>query len=435
MKKIILFSLFVMVFVNTAKTQEGWFTLFSEYGVTTSYTDLQFLNVNTGYITASWGNQHNNGGYTSKTTNGGVNWFSVEGSVARYCLFFMNEQTGWTFGGYWDDAGKRSREVFRTTNGGINFTRIYIDSLQQAFEHMFYANYNTGWAATWASILKTTNSGSNWYTCANLSVNSIFFINANTGRAVTSSGIIYKSTNGGLNWFFEFTASGNAFTNITFINPNTGWVCGSAPNIYKTVNAGTNWTPYNTGLQELTSSIEFADSLHGWVTSSAGKIKYSSNGGVNWIQQLSDTNYNFFRLSFPNKLTGYVIGIHYATPYNHDNIMLKTTTGGITYVEKIGSEVPAKYSLSQNYPNPFNPNTNIKFSIPLSRGVSEGRGVLVRLIVYDVLGREVTTLVNEQLQPSTYEVEWDGSNYPSGVYFYKLINSDFIETRKMVLIK
>jgi len=59
----------------------------------------------------------------------------------------------------------------------------------------------------------------------------------------------------------------------------------------------------------------------------------------------------------------------------------------------------------------------------------------VRLIVYDMLGREVTTLVNEGLQPGTYEVEWDGSNYPCGVYFYKFITNDYSETKKMVLIK
>jgi hypothetical protein len=67
--------------------------------------------------------------------------------------------------------------------------------------------------------------------------------------------------------------------------------------------------------------------------------------------------------------------------------------------------------------------------------VSAGRGVLVRLVIYDILGREIATLVNQQLKPGTYEVEWDASNYPSGVYFYKLLTSEFIETKKMVLIK
>ena len=94
--------------------------------------------------------------------------------------------------------------------------------------------------------------------------------------------------------------------------------------------------------------------------------------------------------------------------------------------------VGTKDNLSQNYPNPFNPVTRIKFDIPPLKGV---RGMMVRLIIYDLLGREVTTLVNEPMKPGTYEVDWDGSMYASGVYFYKLITDEYVETRKMVLLK
>jgi hypothetical protein len=109
-------------------------------------------------------------------------------------------------------------------------------------------------------------------------------------------------------------------------------------------------------------------------------------------------------------------------------------------VTQIGTEIPVSYSLSQNYPNPFNPVTKIKFSLP---SPSQGGVMTVKFVVYDVLGREIATLVNEQLQPGTYEVEWNASNYSSGIYFCKLITSDpltgsgqsYTETRKMVLIK
>ena len=109
-------------------------------------------------------------------------------------------------------------------------------------------------------------------------------------------------------------------------------------------------------------------------------------------------------------------------------------------ISKISSEVPKNFVLYQNYPNPFNPATKIRFSIPLSRGVdAEGRqGVL--LIVYDVLGREITTLVNEKLSPGTYEVEFDPeksgqAGLSSGIYYYTLTAGDYIETKKMILIK
>ena len=102
-------------------------------------------------------------------------------------------------------------------------------------------------------------------------------------------------------------------------------------------------------------------------------------------------------------------------------------------IHKINSEVPVKYLLQQNYPNPFNPTTKIKFSIP---GHQVGQTFLsVHLCIYDILGREVATLVNDKLSPGSYEVTWDGSNFSSGIYFYRLQTNDFTQTNKMVLIK
>jgi hypothetical protein len=89
--------------------------------------------------------------------------------------------------------------------------------------------------------------------------------------------------------------------------------------------------------------------------------------------------------------------------------------------------VPSEFQLSQNYPNPFNPSTKIKFSIPQSSNVD--------LKVYDILGNEIETLVNEEKPIGTYEVTWFAANLPSGVYFYQLRSGSFLETKKMLLIK
>jgi len=104
-------------------------------------------------------------------------------------------------------------------------------------------------------------------------------------------------------------------------------------------------------------------------------------------------------------------------------------------IQPISSEIPQRYELFQNYPNPFNPITKLKFSIPLLRGVAgeAGRGVLLN--VYDVLGKEIAVLVNQNLKPGIYEIEWDASNIPSGVYFYSIITSEFTQTKKMVVLK
>ena len=105
-------------------------------------------------------------------------------------------------------------------------------------------------------------------------------------------------------------------------------------------------------------------------------------------------------------------------------------------IKPISSLVPDKFNLYQNYPNPFNPSTKIKFSVTASplyeRG---GKGGFVMLKIYDLLGREVAALVNELLQPGSYEVQWNGTDFASGIYFYKLMVGDFIAVKKMVLLK
>ena len=96
-------------------------------------------------------------------------------------------------------------------------------------------------------------------------------------------------------------------------------------------------------------------------------------------------------------------------------------------VQNISTEIPDEFSLEQNYPNPFNPITNLEF------GISDLG--FVSLKVYDILGKEVVTLVNEKLSPGNYKVEFDGSGLTSGVYFYKLTAGEFTETKRMMLIK
>jgi hypothetical protein len=96
-------------------------------------------------------------------------------------------------------------------------------------------------------------------------------------------------------------------------------------------------------------------------------------------------------------------------------------------IEQTSSEVPNGFFLYQNYPNPFNPVTNLEF------GISDLG--FVELKVYDINGRQVAILVNEKLSPGNYKIRFDGSNYPSGIYYYKLEAGDFSEVRKMILLK
>jgi hypothetical protein len=125
-------------------------------------------------------------------------------------------------------------------------------------------------------------------------------------------------------------------------------------------------------------------------------------------------------ICFVNDLTGFVCG--------QNGIVKKTTNGGSPIgIHLVSTEIPNDYLLLQNYPNPFNPNTIINFKIV--------KGDFVKLTVYDLLGRETVILVNEELKPGTYETDFDGSNLPSGVYYYKITTGDFTQTKKMVLLK
>ncbi len=102
-------------------------------------------------------------------------------------------------------------------------------------------------------------------------------------------------------------------------------------------------------------------------------------------------------------------------------------SGFVIGINPISNEVPSKFNLYQNYPNPFNPVTKIKFDLPKSGNII--------IKIYDAIGREVSTLVNEKLNAGVYSVDWDGINYPSGVYFYQLSSGSYTETKKMVMVK
>ena len=116
-----------------------------------------------------------------------------------------------------------------------------------------------------------------------------------------------------------------------------------------------------------------------------------------------------------------------------------TSLRGIILAVKDEYGLPLTYSLEQNYPNPFNPKTDIRYQIAPARpdesGQSGGDGGFVSLKIYDVLGREVATLVNEVKPPGIYSVSWNANGFPSGVYFYRLQVKSFVETKKLLLLK
>jgi hypothetical protein len=130
------------------------------------------------------------------------------------------------------------------------------------------------------------------------------------------------------------------------------------------------------------------------------------------IKMRDDQSWGFPRLTIYNLVYARIGGVEY---------------GQLVSVYDEHPELSTNFYLFQNYPNPFNPSTQIRYSIP--------KTTLVTINVYDILGKEVATLVNEEKSPGNYEVEFNGSSLPSGIYFYKLQAGDFVEAKKMVLMK
>jgi len=217
-----------------------------------------------------------------------------------------------------------------------------------------------------------------------------------------------------------------------------------------------NWStagPSNTGscaqitINSNVTSSGTASLMIGASIAPTGTTNWISDGTGDVKKTFSQGTANYSRtFKIPCNAVNGVYDMYTALWYDKNNnntidggdfvVNSKVTTAALTVspngITIISSEIPKEFDLLPNYPNPFNPVTNIKFQIP---SVGQRHAFDTKLIIYDISGREITTLVNEQLQPGSYSVVWDGTGYASGVYFYSLITNEFTETKRMVLIK
>jgi hypothetical protein len=171
-----------------------------------------------------------------------------------------------------------------------------------------------------------------------------------------------------------------------------------------------------------------------WQTLSSGIGKLTAGtGDISYV--LSDGPHSIL----PNETVR--VGFSIAAGSNIDDLRTAIANSRLRYPQlptSIGddkNEIPKEFNLSQNYPNPFNPSTKIKFTIPASTKSSSNERTLVKLVVYDVLGNAIATIVNEEKTAGAYEVNFDAAALSSGIYFYKLQAGNFIETKKMVLLR
>jgi photosystem II stability/assembly factor-like uncharacterized protein len=395
-------------------TNSGMNWIMKSYGYYGFLDGVSFININTGLVVSD-------GGSLLRTSNGGLNWNTINlgqnlwglSSVSKVGtnIFYVSE--------YWD--GK----LYKSTDTGITWDTLYTNG--SSFIDLDFVNENTGFGiCKYGEFLKTTNAGLNWHETLPFIPQDIFykidFVNENTGYVGGDN--FYRTTNGGNSWDTITKPYGAYTTSIQFVNQNFGFaVCYRNQNlsyILKTSNAGLNWFAYSIANYRMWD-IFMINENYGYSVGYDGKIIKTNDGWNHWYELKSCSYNSNYAVFFIDSLTGYVVG--------SDGAIIKTTNGGggPIGIQPVSGIVPEKIFLHHNYPNPFNPITKIKFDIPKQ---SE-----VKIIVYDLLGREVSTLVNEQLKAGTYEVEWDGSFYSSGVYFYTIEADNFAETKKMVFIK
>jgi photosystem II stability/assembly factor-like uncharacterized protein len=434
MRNIYLIILFLAYFVNV-NAQNGW----QSYSIPSpGGNGFSFGDANTGMVVY----QHK----YYRTTNGAISWQThitpdTSSTLFYGGIYFLDNLTGWISGGS-TVSPIPYNFIHKTTDGGLTWgPRMGVYTIQD----IQFLNPNTGYLATGdvpmyvtqGYLSKTTNGGTNWNSLLSdyFIYKSISFINSETGWVYGYFGDdvgqhidkFLKTTNGGLNWItllYDSVGIGHQpFGDMQFFDINTGYLMNVK--LHKTTNGGVNWVLLDTNAfsGNYVRNYFFLNKDTGWVTTGPLKSIFRTNdGGNNWSLQYTAQSNIIGKIYFVNSLTGWV--------QINNTTILKTTTGGVTAISNVSTEIPDKFSLHQNYPNPFNPNTSIKFEIP-----SSVRGEKVKLSVYDIAGKEVGVFVNSELQSGVYEYNFDGSRLGSGVYFYKLQSGDFIQTRRMVLVK
>jgi photosystem II stability/assembly factor-like uncharacterized protein len=349
------------------------------------------------------------GGYICKSTNYGLNWFSVLGPI-NLTSYGMPLET---------DPN--------------NPNTVYLGPDNQAMRK------STDYGNTW-TVLSGGEPGGTFRSPCDITIQfeNPGFIFVGDGTTGSGSGKFWKSTNDGMNWTLINTVSGSEIPMISNSSIDLNLI------YHTTWSSGGFWKSTNMGSAFLQLS---GPSTNLWATDIAKDdptaVAYGAYSTA--VYHSTNSGNTFTTTNTPSSPEAGMLFYDKSTLISQKGggvYKLNISYQVLTPLTNISSIVPADFSLMQNYPNPFNPVTKIKFDIrpplhPLlsKEGKSRFIGTEVVLIIYNTLGQKVATLINEELKPGTYEVEFDGTNYPSGVYFYQLTTENYTETKKFILIK
>ncbi len=358
-----------------------------------------------------------------KSTNGGENWVEVFSSGTANIIYIACDSNNNVFASY------GSSGVLKSTNGGINWTVIppatfnsnTVNSVKCGKNNYVYVGTTLG------GIFVSTDGGEtfpyNYLSGSNIVSIYVDKYNSDIVYAGASAGTgnngIYRSSNAGFNWSELMNSGANCWGMVQF-NPNELLYVGTSSGypVYKSTNSGLNWF--------IASSLPGA--MRGATINQSQFVYTSGNGGV-----YRSTNSG---LSFSN--FGFTFSSNHCLAYQNKVFVAAsgTSSGGVWFtldtlvsnISNSNSGIIDNYFLYQNYPNPFNNSTIIRYELPKSGNVN--------IILYDISGKEVFTLVDEFKRDGIYELKFQSDNLSSGVYFYILyIDNKFIDTKRMVYLK
>jgi len=354
------------------------------------------------------------------STNDGLNWNETALNYQKVYSFAINGSNIF--------VGTEFNGIYRSTNNGMNWEQVYnydnwIVDLKIIGNSIFAGTAGMG-------IIKSTNNGMNWVQSGLSNVNVVYkFATINNNIFAGVMGGIYISSDNGTNWSLTGIDSLCVYN---FALNGFKFFAGTINGLFISSNNGTNWIETSFYNQNVVSLYVYGNNIIAGIYNSYesnGGVYLTTNNGLNWIEK----NQGFNQIPTPRT---FLIKDNYIYVGTYSHSVWRRPLSEIIGIKPISEIVPDRYSLSQNYPNPFNPATKIKFDIPaLSSPLGRGAGGMCVLKVFDILGKEIETLVNEKLNPGTYEVTFNASQYPSGVYFYRLITDNFTDTKRMILLK
>ncbi|MDA3860987.1 MAG: YCF48-related protein [Melioribacteraceae bacterium] len=359
-----------------------------------------------------------------KSEDKGVTWTSSYVSNKNVCptvrdIYFIEDNIGYT--------AQRNRVVSKTIDGGNTWKQIMPDTSVKGYTNygVQFLDENIGFVVGEnggdGAFYGTTNGGENWTLVNGIFGNlltSLYFSDSEKG-VVVGDNVVAFTEDGGNNWTNSIIngASGGNFLKVKFLNSNFGLACGNI--LIKTIDGGKTWDYLQIpGLTQVIKSCAIVDEQT-WYIACDKLVLVTTDGGANWTD-ISDLN-----VVTSSQIYDIIVDSKGYPWLACGNSEIYTSSPEVS-VKLADGNSPNKFSLEANYPNPFNPSTIINYTLPASSVHN------VTLKVYDMLGQEVATLVNEAQKSGTYEVEFNATKLTSGIYIYTLQSTGLLQSRKLL---